>query len=210
MKNCLRLLLPLLIYIMPHAATAQNCNSMIFGAVRDGKDRTLLPGAGVLIKETGTSSVTDTDGHYHLNDLCPGKYTIMISYVGYQSKEISITISGQKELNVSLLNQTKGLNTVSIEGHRTELKPLQSSARLDGKALEMTRGETLGESLKGIPGVNTIQTGPTISYKGFMETGSWFIIQALDRKVSSGVVNMLRRWILLLQTRLLLLRVQPV
>jgi iron complex outermembrane receptor protein len=163
MKNYLRLFLPLLIYIMPHAATAQNCNSMIFGAVRDGKDRTLLPGAGVLIKETGTTTVTDTDGHYHLNDLCPGKYTIMISYVGYQSKEISITISGQKELNVSLLSQTKGLNTVSIEGHRTELKPLQSSARLDGKALEMTRGETLGESLKGIPGVNTIQTGPTIS-----------------------------------------------
>jgi iron complex outermembrane receptor protein len=163
MKNCLRLFLPLLIYLMPNAATAQNCNSMIFGAVRDGKDRTLLPGAGVLIKETGTSSVTDTDGHYHLNNLCPGKYTLIISYVGYQSKEISISINGQKEFNVSLINQTQGLNTVSIEGHRTELKPLQSSARLDGKALEMTRGETLGESLKGIPGVNTIQTGPTIS-----------------------------------------------
>ncbi|MEJ7558416.1 MAG: TonB-dependent receptor [Pedobacter sp.] len=163
MKNCLRLLLPLLIYIMPYAAVAQNCNSMVFGAIRDSQDRSLLPGAGVVLKETGVSSVTDTDGHYHLNNLCPGKYTLVISYVGYQTKEVAITISTQKELNISLINESQGLKTVSIEGQRTELKPLQLSARLDGKSLEMTRGESLGESLKVIPGVNSIQTGPTIS-----------------------------------------------
>ena len=163
MKNCFRLFLPLLIYIIPYAAVAQQCSSMIFGAVRDSKDKTLLPGAGVLIKETGASSLTDIDGHYHLNNLCSGKYTLIISYVGYQSKEVTITLNKQKELNISLVTQAQDLNTVSIEGHKTELKPLQLSARLDGKSLDMTRGESLGESLKIIPGINSIQTGPTIS-----------------------------------------------
>jgi len=163
MKNCLRLFLPLFIYMIPYVAVAQNCDSMIFGTVRDGEDKTLLPGAGLLIKETGARAATDTDGHYHLHHLCPGRYTLIVSYIGYTSREIKVTLNGQKELNIVLETQRQNLKTVLVEGVRTELKPLQVSSRLDGKTLEMTRGESLGESLKMIAGVNSIQTGPTIS-----------------------------------------------
>ncbi|RYD92447.1 MAG: TonB-dependent receptor, partial [Sphingobacteriales bacterium] len=42
-------------------------------------------------------------------------------------------------------------------------KPLQTAVKLDGQTLELTRGESLGEALKRLPGVNSIQTGPAIS-----------------------------------------------
>lgn len=162
MKHCLRLLFAV-IFLVPFTALSQDCGSMIFGVLRDAKDKSVLPGASIRIKELGTVMVTDSDGHYHLNDLCNGTYTLQVTYVGFKPKEVVVSITGKKELDVSLVSTTTALSDVHIAGSRAERKPLQVTQRLQGRALEMTRGESLGEALKIIPGVNSIQTGPNIS-----------------------------------------------
>lgn len=136
---------------------------MIFGTLRDGKDKSVLPGATISVKENGLTMVTDNDGHYHFNDLCNGSYTLLVTYVGYQPKEVVVKLNKKKELDVSLQAEITALNTVQIGSVRSERKPLQVMQRLEGQALEMTRGESLGEALKVIPGVNSVQTGPNIS-----------------------------------------------
>jgi iron complex outermembrane receptor protein len=162
MKHCLRLLFAT-ICLWPFAALSQDCGSMIFGVLRDAKDKSVLPGASIKIKELGAVMVTDNDGHYHFNTICNGRYTLQITYVGFKMKEVVVTITGKKELDVSLISATTELSDVHIAGSRMERKPLQVTQRLQGRELEMTRGESLGEALKIIPGVNSIQTGPNIS-----------------------------------------------
>jgi iron complex outermembrane receptor protein len=162
MKHRLRLLLAL-IYLVPFSALSQDCGSIIFGTLRDARDKGVLPGASIRIKELGTLVVTDNDGHYHFNALCNGRYTLQTTYVGYQPKVVVVSLSGKKELNILLTSTTTELSDVQIAGSKVERKPLQVTQRLEGLALEMTRGESLGEALKIIPGVNSIQTGPTIS-----------------------------------------------
>lgn len=144
-------------------AQAQNCDNMLFGAIRDSKDRLPLAGASIKIVETGSAVTSDEDGHYHLSNLCPGRYRLEVTYVGYQVKQITVTLNGKKEINVSLVPTAQQLQDVQIKSVKPELKPLQSSSRLDAKSLEMTRGESLGETLKAISGVNSVQTGPNIS-----------------------------------------------
>ncbi len=136
---------------------------MLFGALRDARDRSLLPGANIRVVETGASVTTDADGHYHINKLCQGKYTLEITYIGYQTKQMVVDLANKKEVNVTLTPSVQALGGVKISTTRPEVKPLQASSRLDGKSLEMTRGESLGESLKAISGVNAVQTGPNIS-----------------------------------------------
>lgn len=157
------LILFLLGSVFPLAAFSQDCNGMLFGTLRDARDKSVLPGATIKVTETGVAFTTDEDGHYHLNQLCPGKYTLEVSYIGYQTKQTTINLSGKKEVNVSLAPSPQQLQNVSINAARPEVKPLQSSSRLDAKSLQMTRGESLGETLKAIAGVNSVQTGPNIS-----------------------------------------------
>lgn len=136
---------------------------MLFGTLRDAKDKSVLPGASIKISETGAMVTTDNDGHYHFEGLCNGKYTLQVSYVGFNSEEVLLTVKGKKELDVALAATSTQLSGVQVDAVRAERKPLQVTNRLDGKALEMTRGQSLGEALKIIPGVNSIQTGPNIS-----------------------------------------------
>jgi iron complex outermembrane receptor protein len=61
--------------------------------------------------------------------------------------------------------RTRRLDSVTVSGkliHKDQISTAVKST-LSGQALDETRGASLGESLKGITGVNSIQTGPSIS-----------------------------------------------
>lgn len=165
MRNFLRQIMPCLLFILfPFASRSQTCDYMIFGSVKDAKEKSILPGASLRILELNQSILSERDSHYHFNGLCKGKYTLVVSFIGYTDKVITIDLNKKAtEVNVSLVAAVTQLSGVAISGQRTDNKPLQVTDRLTGKALELTRGQSLGEALKTIPGLNSIQTGPSIS-----------------------------------------------
>lgn len=60
--------------------------------------------------------------------------------------------------------KTINLPGVEIHEHRSEARQLlQTQAELSGRMLDQSRGQSLGESLKAIAGLYSIQTGPGIS-----------------------------------------------
>ncbi|TAF45664.1 MAG: TonB-dependent receptor [Sphingobacteriales bacterium] len=156
------------IIIVAHAysyAWAQNCNNLIFGTIKDAKTKEILPGASVAIKEIGAFLVVDDDSHYHFNQLCNGNtYTLQINFLGYQQKEILVQIKKTAtEINVLLNPLNSQLAEVNVQAKGGINKLLQTQSQLKGKELELSRGLSLGEALKTIPGLSAIQTGPTIS-----------------------------------------------
>jgi iron complex outermembrane receptor protein len=166
MKNYLRQILPLftIFLLIPFVSISQPCTHMIFGSVKDSKDKNILPGASIRIKELNQSIQSEDDSHYHFSGLCKGKYTLQISFVGFQEKEIVINLKKKAtEINIFLTPEVAQLSEVEVTGSRSNNKPLQTSSKLNGKELERTRGQSLGEALKAIPGLNSIQTGPSIS-----------------------------------------------
>lgn len=150
-------------YFFSQPVSAQDCSQMLFGSVRDNRDGGILPGAVLKILQLNRSIVAEDDGHYHFTNLCPGKYTIQVSFIGYKSREISIDLKKNIETDIRLTAEVQALAGVNITGTRIQNKPLQVSSRLSEKDLELSRGESLGEALKRIPGLNSIQTGPSIS-----------------------------------------------
>jgi iron complex outermembrane recepter protein len=150
--------------LFPFGSVAQSCTYMIFGSVKDWKDKSILPGASIRIKELDQAISAEDDSHYHFSGLCAGKYTLQISFLGYEDKEISINLNKRAtEVNVFLVPEISQLSTVAITDSRFPDKPLQTSSKLKGTELELTRGQSLGEALKTIPGLNSVQTGPSIS-----------------------------------------------
>ena len=57
----------------------------ISGKVTDSTNDSPLIGANVVIERTNQGAATDAEGRYVIKQLDPGKYTIMVSYIGYQN-----------------------------------------------------------------------------------------------------------------------------
>ena len=64
----------------------------ISGTVVDKNGEPLL-GANINLKGTFLGSTTDVNGYYRIENVDPGKYVLMVSYIGYKSQEIDLYIS---------------------------------------------------------------------------------------------------------------------
>ena len=64
--------------------------------------------------------------------------------------------------NLTLHTDARVLRSVEVTGSRMTEQP-QATQTLSGRELEETRGLSLGESLKKLSGVSSIQTGPNVS-----------------------------------------------
>ena len=78
--------LMVLLLLMPGRSFAQNLR--VEGKVLDEQGEGMI-GAGVVIKGTGTGTITDMDGSFVLS--VPSGATLEVSYVGYQTKEVQVT-----------------------------------------------------------------------------------------------------------------------
>nr|WP_262918091.1 TonB-dependent receptor [Pontibacter sp. E15-1] len=132
------------------------------GKVLDHDSRETLAGATVSIPELHQGAVADAYGNYLLQHLCQGTYTLQVTYVGYEPEKFTVRLSGSTVRDLPLHTSPQTLGTVEVLGNRLQ-ELAQSSRVLAGRELEETRGLSLAESLKSIPGVSSLQTGPTIS-----------------------------------------------
>ena len=84
--------------------------SKIMGKVIDEEFNETMPFANVLLKGTNQGVTTDFDGNYSI-EVKPGVYTIVFSFVGYQTKEITdikVAENEVKELSVNLSSSAVG------------------------------------------------------------------------------------------------------
>lgn len=143
------------------------CMAVLSGKILSNENREPLTGATAYVRELATGAVTDTIGAYRLATLCPGHYTIDYQFVGYKTLSVPVTVGTDSVIllkPVLLVPDSRTLQEVIVTEHRSEARQLlQAQTSLSGNALDATRGQSLGESLKTLPGLYSIQTGPSIS-----------------------------------------------
>ncbi|MBC7641162.1 MAG: carboxypeptidase-like regulatory domain-containing protein, partial [Flavobacterium sp.] len=108
MKTIYKKLLFLLI-ILPFSMLAQ---SSLTGTVVDSKSKQSIPGVNVLVQGATNGVSTDFDGKFTLKGLKFGD-KINFSFVGY--KKSTITFSDQKNLVVSLIEDSNELKEVVVQ-----------------------------------------------------------------------------------------------
>jgi iron complex outermembrane recepter protein len=159
----LLLLLPLPSLAQARPASGQDCGLTLSGKVTDHDQREPLQGAVVYIEELQLSTATDAFGNYHFHHLCEGTYRVRSRYLGYDVLTADIRVRSSTVRDFKMHPNPLQLQGVEITGTRLPPPPTQATARLSGRELEQTRTQSLGEALKRIPGLSSIQTGPTIS-----------------------------------------------
>lgn len=125
------------------------------GKVTDTAGNALV-GVTLQVKGTTTGTLTDENGSFKLQ--APDSATLVVSYVGYQTKEIKL--KGANYLTITLLPSSAGLDEVVVVGYGTQKKSdltgSVSSVNMDkAEAIPTTN---VAEMLRGrAPGLEVTQ-----------------------------------------------------
>jgi iron complex outermembrane receptor protein len=75
-----------------------------------------IPGVTVVVKGTTNGTITDIDGNYALREVANGS-SLVFSFIGLKTKEV--VVDGQSRLNVTMEEETIGLDEVVAIGYGT-------------------------------------------------------------------------------------------
>ena len=105
--------------LLARPAAAQESASLN-GYVRDAESGETLLQANVVVEGTSRGAATNNSGYYTLRDLAPGTYTIVFSYLGYQTRTEEVTLAaGETErLDVELTPTDLQTGEVVVTGNR--------------------------------------------------------------------------------------------
>ncbi|MCF8228541.1 MAG: TonB-dependent receptor [Bacteroidales bacterium] len=130
----------------------------VTGTVRDATDGSTLPGASVLIKGTTSGMITDINGKFSLQ--VEPNTTLIISFMGYETKEI-IVEPGQT-LDVELQPAAQALEELVVIGYGVQKKDDATGSVNAISSDEFNTGSisTPSQLITGkIPGVQIIDDG---------------------------------------------------
>lgn len=141
----------------------EQCNYVLSGRIMDQHGKS-LPGAAVMLLSSETGSLTDGKGAFKLEGLCAGSHQIRVQLLGFEEQTVSIEIPAKSSVDIVMDEVATELEEIVIQHHdEAHIEHAMHYHVLDEQHLSMVAGKTLGEALKQMPGVSTIQTGPGIS-----------------------------------------------
>ena len=108
----------------------------VTGTIRDNHGEPII-GANVFVKGTTSGTVTDMDGNFSLE--VPEQGTLVVSYIGYLTKEMPIG-KGQQNVEVALIEDTQALDEVVVVGFAKQKK-----ANLTGSVSSVKMDEVMGD-----------------------------------------------------------------
>lgn len=126
--------------------TVSGQNSKISGRVVDAKGQG-IPMASVLIKGTKIGTATNETGNYAI--AAKSGDVLVISYTGFITQQI--TVGNQSTINITLAEDTQGLDEVVVVGYGTQNRRnvTNSIAKLDKEVLASTPRSNIGSALQG-------------------------------------------------------------
>lgn len=139
-------------------STAMAQSGTVRGAIVDATNGSPLPGATVQVKGTTNGTVSDLDGKYSIS--VSGNATLVFSYIGYQSQEISV--SPNTSVNVKLKPSASNLNELVVIGYGTVKKKdaTGSVTAISSKSFNKGAITTPADLLAGkVAGVQITNTG---------------------------------------------------
>ena len=142
---------------------AQNCKNNLSIEVIDLHDGTPLNNAIVVINELQIQRTTNLQGKLIFKDLCKGDYTLNITHEECEKLQISIDLKKDTYKKIRLEHHLNELEEIMIiSDNRNNSKSLFEN-KISKEVLEDYNSRNLGEVLKTITGVSTLNSGNYLS-----------------------------------------------
>ncbi len=132
---------------LPGSTEQQPQKKALTGKVTDEKGQS-IPGASVVVKGTTIGSITDADGNFSLQVPANAR-TLAVSFVGMKSLEVEI--GNKTNFNVTLGEETIGIEEIVAVGYGTQSKKTLSGAvsSMNNKTLTTTITPMISNAVVG-------------------------------------------------------------
>ncbi|EMR02115.1 TonB-dependent receptor [Cesiribacter andamanensis] len=165
---------------------------IVKGRVTSALNNEGLPGVNVLLKDTNTGVVTNTNGYYEI--AVPGPEAVLVfSFVGFLSEEVKV--ANRQSLDIRLMEDLEQMSEVVISGTRRAEKITETPATIEviGKReLENIGTFNPGELLARVKGVDFVRAGVVgtgINVRGFNSNFNAKNLQVTDGRFSTLIAT---------------------
>ena len=162
----------MMVFPSTYVYAQETCKNIISGEITSQNKEKII-GASVILTENNNPNntknifniISDDNGKYSFKNICKGNYTLKITMIGFLEKTININILEDKNIikNVFLEDLEENKETATVHAHQNNATATLTTQTISNQQLEKLRGNSLGDALKSIAGVNTLTTGGNIS-----------------------------------------------
>lgn len=144
-------------------------DGIVKGVVKDAQTADALPGANVLLRGTSMGASTSLNGNFTINSVTPGSYTVRVTYVGYNTKDVHITVAPGKTVSLDVKLIAVGVKgkevvvTAQANGQSQAINQQLSSVQItnvvSAARIHALPDANAAESVGRLPGVSLIRQG---------------------------------------------------
>lgn len=180
----------LIICIALYSASYIFSQSSLQGTIKDSLSENTLIGANVFLLGTSLGSATNLDGEFIIRQIPAGDYTVKISYIGYKTKEINISIppDGTIRLNETLAPDVLMGEEVVITSQALGQISAINQQRTSNTIINVVSEEKIkeladanaAESIGRLPGVSVLRSGGEANR---------IVLRGMDSKFTNITIN---------------------
>ncbi|MGB5821310.1 MAG: TonB-dependent receptor [Saonia sp.] len=143
--------------------SAQDCTDVLTGEIVDFHDKTPLAGATVQVVASNKGVLSDLQGKFLISGLCSGIYELEISHPECPTRFITVSVSGNTFQKITMEHHLEELGEVVVTGEDSRnISSTVNTQSLKAAEIERYSAGSLGDALKEISGVSSLNTGSTI------------------------------------------------
>lgn len=155
-------------------------NGAIQGTITDAKTGESLIGTNIVLQGSYIGTTTDLDGNYRLQNITPGTYNMVVSYISYNQQIIRVTVKPNEvsKVDIKLEPATLEIESVKVTGVRrtnTELAMISSlkagnivANGISNQQIIRSQDKDASEVIRRVPGI-TIRDGRFVIVRGLVE-----------------------------------------
>jgi len=175
-------------FIFFSVVLAQNTGTIKGQLKEEGANEAII-GATVMLKGTTYGTSTDVEGYFQISAVPEGVYTVSISAVGYESKEIeNLKVEAGKLLiiNTTLYAENNQISTIEVVARKetgtdiaiiAEIKEAEQVAvGISSEQIQKSQDKDAAQVLRRIPGVS-------------LQEGRFAIIRGLPQRYNAVMIN---------------------
>lgn len=188
-KNHFLLLSTIVIIFITSSIYAQKSN-LIQGKVTDKTTGEALIGTNIFLKGTAFGAASDLNGKYILKNIPDGDYILQISYLGYKTENVSVSLKNGIVLENDFLLEAESLVgeevvvTAQALGQKQAINQQLSSQNIknvvSAARIQEVPDANAAESVGRLPGVSLLREGGE---------GSKVVVRGLEPKFNAVTIN---------------------
>lgn len=161
-----RIIVTVILCVSAGAAFAEDDQNSLTGTVTDANTHQPLIGATIYFPDLHSGASADASGHYIINHLPSGTYTVEVHSIGYGAFTTSVRIKGitshDFELKETLIEKNEVVVTGVNMATSTKKSPVPISV-VRKEYLDENVSTNIVDAIAKLPGVSQLTTGPAIS-----------------------------------------------